>query len=405
MFLQKTRGEFLMTALLIKLFVKNPADTKSAQSRNQYGNLGSAVGIFANILLSALKIVIGILGGVLSVTADGLNNLADMGSSVVTLIGFKLAGKPADRDHPFGHGRMEYISAFIVSFLILLVGFELLKDSATALRDGVAAPKFSRLAIIALIISIAVKFWLYFFNRKIGKKIESTALIATAKDCLNDCISTGAILIVAIITNFVEISFNLDAVMAIGVALFILWSGFCSARDTLNEILGGPPEVQLIKDINDTILSFDEFYGIHDLIVHNYGPGRQFASVHVEVPHNANIVACHEKIDLCEKLVLEKLDVNLVIHMDPIDTDDESITKARVAMVNIIKDIDPKLTLHDFRMTPAGDTRTNLIFDVVMPSELNLSEKELNDIICQKAREYDKTYVCVITFDQDFTGQ
>ena len=218
-------------------------------------------------------------------------------------------------------------------------------------------------------------------------------------------IATGAILMVAIITKFAEVPFNLDAAMAIGVALFILWSGFCSARDTLNEILGAPPEPQLIKDINDTILSFDEFYGIHDLIVHNYGPGRQFASVHVEVPHNSDIVACHEKIDLCEKLVIEKLGINLVIHMDPIDTNDETVSKARGAMVEIIKQIDPGLTLHDFRMTPAGDTRTNLIFDVVIPSDLKISEKKLNDLICQNAHQKDKTYVCVITFDRDFTGQ
>ncbi|MBR3968476.1 MAG: cation transporter [Clostridia bacterium] len=394
-----------MTSLLIKLFVKNHTNTKSSDTRARYGNLGSVVGICANILLSALKIVIGIIGGVLSVTADGFNNLADAGSSVVTLIGFKLANKPADRDHPFGHGRMEYISAFIISFLILLVGFELLKDSVFALRDKVPMPQFELVSIIILIISIVTKCWLYLFNRKIGKTIDSAALIATAKDSLNDCIATTAILVAAVISKFVALPFNLDAIMAIGVALFILWSGFSSAKDTLDEILGGPPEKQLIKDINDTILSFDEFYGIHDLIVHNYGPGRQFASVHVEVPHNADIVACHEKIDLCEKLVCEKLGVNLVIHMDPIDTDDESIAKARQSMVQIIKSIDENLSLHDFRMTPASNTRTNLIFDVVIPSELKLGEKELNDIICQKAQEADKTYVCVITYDHDFTGQ
>lgn len=394
-----------MTGLLIKFFVKNPTDTKTVTARNRYGNLGSAVGIVVNVLLSLFKILVGILSGVLSLTADGFNNLADAGSSVVTLIGFKLANKPADRDHPFGHGRMEYISAFIVSFLILLVGFELLKDSVNTLIDGTASARFSNVAIIILIISILVKCWLFFFNRKIGKIIDSSALIATAKDSLNDCIATGAILAVAIISRFVTLSFNLDAVMAIGVALFILWSGYNSAKDTLDEILGGPPEHQLIKDINDTILSFDEFYGIHDLIVHNYGPGRQFASVHVEVPHDADIVACHEKIDLCEKLIQEKFGVNLVIHMDPIDTNDESVAKARQVMVGILKDIDPKLTLHDFRMTPAGDTRTNLIFDVVMPPQINLTEKELNDAICQKAHEANKTYVCVITFDQDFTGQ
>lgn len=394
-----------MTALLIKLFVKNHTDIKSVSVRNSYGNLGSVVGIAANVLLSIIKIVIGYVTASLSIVADGFNNLADVGSSVVTLIGFKLANKPADRDHPFGHGRMEYISAFIVSFLILLVGFELLKNSVMSLINGTPAPVFSNMAITVLIISIAVKLWLFIFNRRIGKTIDSSALIATAKDSLNDCIATGAILVVAIISKFVILPFNLDAVMAIGVALFILWSGFCSAKDTLNEILGGPPEQELIKDINDTILSFDEFYGIHDLIVHNYGPGRQFASVHVEVPHNADIVACHEKIDICEKLVSEKLGVNLVIHMDPIDTDNEAVTAAREVLLNILKNIDQKLTLHDFRMTPAGGTRTNLIFDVVIPSHLKLSENELNDIICQKAHEYDKTYVCVITFDRDFTGQ
>lgn len=394
-----------MTALLIKLFVKNHTDIKSADVRNRYGNLGSVVGIAANILLSLFKIVIGLISGILSLTADGFNNLADVGSSVVTLIGFKLANKPADRDHPFGHGRMEYISAFIVSFLILLVGFELLKNSANALIDGTSSPVFSGTAIIVLGASILVKLWLFFFNRKIGKIIDSSALTATAKDSLNDCVATAAILVAAIVTNFVSLPFNLDAVMAICVALFILWSGFCSAKDTLDEILGGPPEPQLISDINDTILSFDEFHGIHDLIVHNYGPGRQFASVHVEVPHDADIVACHEKIDICEKLVCEKLGINLVIHMDPIDTNDETVAAAREKMVNILKDIDQKLTLHDFRMTPAANTRTNLIFDVVIPSHLKLSESELNDIICQKAHEADKTYVCVITFDRDFTGQ
>ncbi len=394
-----------MTALLVKLFVKNSTDTKSVAVRNTYGNLGSAVGIAANVLLSVIKIVIGLIGGSLSITADGFNNLADVGSSVVTLIGFKLANKPADRDHPFGHGRMEYISAFIVSFLILLVGFELLKNSVTALIDGATSPVFSKTAIAILVISIVIKLWLFLFNKKIGKIIDSSALIATAKDSLNDCIATAAILVAAVVTSLVKLPFNLDAVMAIGVALFILWSGFCSARDTLDEILGGPPDSQLIKDINDTILSFDEFNGIHDLIVHNYGPGRQFASVHVEVPVGIDIVACHEKIDICEKLIQEKFGVNLVIHMDPIDTDNESVAAARDTMVNILKEIDTKLTLHDFRMTPAGDTRTNLIFDVVVPADLKLSENELNDTICQAAHKADKTYICVITFDRDFTGQ
>lgn len=394
-----------MTDLLIKLFVKNRTDTKSVTVRNNYGNLGSGVGIFANILLSVVKITVGLLSGSLSITADGFNNLSDLGSSLITLLGFKLAGKPADRDHPFGHGRMEYISAFVVAFSILLVGFELLKNSVSALINGTAAPTFTSTAMAVLAVSIAVKFWMFTFNRKIGKIIDSSALTATAKDSLNDCVATAAILISAIIARFVELPFNLDAVMAIGVAIFIIWSGFTTAKDTLDQILGGPPEPKLIKDISDIVLSFDEFCGIHDLIIHNYGPGRQFASVHVEVPHDTDVVACHEKIDLCEKLVGEKTGVNLVIHMDPIDTDDAAVTAARQTIVNIIKSIDPKLTLHDFRMTPAANTRTNLIFDVVIPSHLKLSEAELNDIICKAAQEADKTYVCVITFDRDFTGQ
>ena len=393
-----------MTSLFIRLFVKNNTDTKSETVRANYGHLGSMVGICANILLSVIKISVGLITSSLSIVADGFNNLSDMGSSVVTMIGFKLAGKPADRDHPFGHGRMEYISAFVISFLILLVGFELLKNSVSALVGGKAAPDYSYISIAALIISIAVKLWMFFFNRKIGKIIDSSALIATARDSLNDCVATGAILIAAIITKFVSLPFNLDAVMSIAVALFIIWSGFSSAKGTLDEILGGPPSKQLIKNISDMILSFEEFKGIHDLIVHNYGPGRQFASVHVEVPQNIDIVACHEKIDLCEKLVFEKLGVNLVIHMDPIDTDDETVKATKQKIVEILKSIDERLTLHDFRMTPAASMRTNLIFDVVVPSELKYTVTQLNDMICVRAREINETYACVITFDSDFTG-
>ena len=394
-----------MTSLLIKLFIKNGGDVKSPAVRQSYGNLGSLVGICANIILSIIKIAVGLISGSLSIVADGFNNLADMGSSVITLIGFKLAGKPADRDHPFGHGRMEYISAFVISFIIILVGFELLKNSVSALVGGEASPVFSNVAVLVLVISILTKFWMFLFNRKIGGIIDSSALAATAKDSLNDCVTTGAIFVAAIITKLVALPFNLDAVMAIGVALFIMWSGVSSVKDTLDEILGKPPEQQLINDINDTILSFDGFRGIHDLIVHNYGPGRQFASVHVEVPQNSDIVACHEKIDICEKLIGEKFGVNLDIHMDPIDTDNQTVATAKQSMISVLKEIDPKLTLHDFRMTPATETRTNLIFDVVIPSHLKMSEEELGALINQKAKEIDKTYVCVITFDRDFTGQ
>lgn len=393
-----------MTALLIKLFVKTPQDIKNPKTRQSFGTLGSIIGIICNLILCIIKIAAGLLSGSISIVADGLNNLSDMGSSVITMIGFKLAGKPADSDHPFGHGRMEYMSAFIVAVLILLVGFELLKSSVSSLISGEKSPVYSLTAIVILIVSIAIKFWLYLFNRKIGKKIDSEALIATAKDSLNDCITTFAILVSVVFSMFTNLSFNLDAVMGIFVSLFILYSGISSAKETINQILGMPPEKELIDNIENTILSFNDFVGIHDLIVHNYGPGRQFASVHVEVPQNIDTVKCHEQIDLCEKLLYEQLDVSVVIHMDPIDTDDENVTKVREDLSVALKNIDQNLSLHDFRMTPVCDNKTNLIFDVVVPSKLGISNTKLREKIEQSAKEINPTFTCVITFDNDFTG-
>ncbi len=391
-----------MTELLIKLFVKNYKDIKNNRVRENYGNLGSIVGILCNLLLCVFKIAVGSVIGSISITADGFNNLSDMGSSVVTMVGFKLSNKPADSDHPFGHGRMEYMSAFIVSVLILLVGFELFKSSFTAFINNSSSPKYSVISIIILAVSILVKLWMFLFNRKLGKKIDSDSLIATAQDSLNDAVATVAILIAAGVSYCITLPFNLDAVMGIGVAVFILISGINSAKDTLNRILGAPPEKELIDNIKDIIMSYEPFVGIHDLIVHNYGPGRQFASVHVEVPQNVDIVKCHEQIDLCEKVIGEKLDVQLVIHMDPIDVNNEIVNQAKDEMNRAIKIIDQNLTLHDFRMTPECDTRTNLIFDVVIPSNCKLSEKELNSKICEIAKLINPSYCCVITFDRDY---
>ena len=394
-----------MTKLLVKLFIKNSEDVNDSAVRLKYGTLGGAVGIVCNLFLCALKITVGIITASISIVADGLNNLSDMGSSIITMIGFKMAGKPADSDHPFGHGRMEYMSAFIVAMLILLVGAELLKSSVTALATGESAPAYSVWAIIILAVSVLVKLWMCLFNRRLGKKIDSEALIATAQDSLNDMVATSVILLSVGISMLVTLPFNLDAVMGILVALFILYSGLASAKDTLNEILGTPPDKKLIKEIEDTIISFKEFKGIHDLIVHNYGPGRQFASVHVEVPQDSDIVKCHEQIDLCEKLVDEKLNISLVIHMDPIDVNNEAVTKAKKGIIDAVKEIDENMSVHDFRMTPAGKTRTNLIFDVVVPSAVKISHDELNEIISEKAKKINPTYCCVITFDNDFTGR
>ncbi len=394
-----------MTDILIKAFIKNPDDTKDKAVRERYGTLGSAVGIICNILLSLIKISIGVLAGSISIIADGLNNLSDMGSSVITMLGFKLAGRPADRDHPFGHGRIEYISAFAVALLILLVGFELLTSSIETLIGGDRAPKYGIWAIVALIVSVVIKLWMYLFNRKLAKKINSSALAATAQDCINDVIATAAILVAVIISSLIALPFNLDAVMAAGVALFILWSGVTAAKDTLDEILGRAPDPELIKELEREIMSFEGFLGIHDLIVHNYGPGRQFASVHVEVPQDTDIVKCHEQIDLCEKYVVEKTGVALVIHMDPIDINNERIQTAKASMQRIISEIDERLTLHDFRMTPSAERINNLIFDVVVPAKFDMANDELNALICRKARETNDTYCCVITFDNDFTGK
>ncbi|MBQ8532074.1 MAG: cation transporter [Clostridia bacterium] len=393
-----------MSSLLIRLFVKNPEDVKDVNVRQAYGTLGSFVGIFCNLLLCIIKITVGLISGSISIAADGFNNLSDMGSSIITMIGFKLAGKPADSDHPFGHGRMEHMSAFVVAILILLVGIELFKSSVKTLVNGEVMPNYSVWAIIILAISILLKFWMFAFNRKVGKKICSEALLATAQDSLNDMIATAVILISVGVSMLVSLPFNLDAVMGIGVSLFVLYSGIMSAKETLDQILGSPPDKELIDEIKNTVLSFKQFVGIHDLIVHNYGAGRQFASVHVEVPQNCDIVKCHEQIDLCEKLINEKLDVCLVIHMDPIDTDNAAVIETKQKMVEGIKVIDERLTLHDFRMTPVSDNRTNLIFDVVVPSDLKLTRRELQNKITVMAQLINPTFQCVITFDNDYIG-
>lgn len=394
-----------MTQLLIKLFVKNSKDVKDPAVRESYGKLGGTVGIVCNIFLSLIKIVVGFITASISIVADGFNNLSDMGSSVIALIGFKMAGKPADSDHPYGHGRIEYLSAFLVSVCIMLVGSELLISSVKTLTSGETAPKYTVWSVAVLAVSVILKFWMFFFNRSLGKAISSEVLSATAKDSINDCVASLAILASCAVSTFVKLPFSLDAVMGCVVSLFILWSGVSSAKGTVNEILGTPPDPELIGDIEHSIMSFGEFIGIHDLIIHNYGPGRQFASVHVEVPQDIDMVYCHEQIDLCEKLVCEQTGVQLVIHMDPIDVNNESVQRAREAMTQAIKQIDDRLTLHDFRMTPQGKTRTNLIFDVVVPSGLAISHEELKAQISDKARQVDPSFCCVVTVDNDFLGK
>lgn len=391
-----------MTELLIKLFIKNRDKVTDSTVREKHGTLAGVVGILCNLILFSVKLAAGLLSASISIIADALNNLSDMGSSVVTMFGFKLASKPADPDHPYGHGRFEYIAAFVVSGFILVMGFELLKGSVEKMISP-STVDFGFLSIIILAISIAVKLWMFFFNRKLGKKINSAALIATARDSVNDAITTTAILVSVLIMKFTAL--NIDAFVGLVMALYVLWSGIKTARETLDPLLGEPIDEETAAAIEREIMSFDGFLGIHDLLAHNYGPGRCFASVHVEVPADINIVKCHEQIDLCEKQVFERTGVMLTVHMDPVETDNEKLNQAKSVIAERIKAIHPALTMHDFRMTPKSDERTNLIFDVVLPAGMETEKQSVKKRIEEIAREIDPTYRCVITFDINFVGK
>lgn len=393
-----------MTNLLLKLFVKEKENVNDVRVRARYGTLSGIVCILCNLLLSTIKITVGLLIGSLSVMADGLNNLSDMGSGVITMVGFKMAAKPADKDHPFGHGRMEYLSAFIVSMLILLVGFELVKSSAETLIAGEKAPTYHIYIYIILGISVLIKFWLFMFNRKLAKKIDSDALGATAQDSFNDSVATMVIIAAAVISPLIS-NVNIDAIMGVLVGLFITYSGIASAKETVDKLLGQPPEESTVKELEETILSFSDFLGIHDLVIHNYGPGRCIASVHIEVPQDIDVVHCHEQVDLCEKTVAEKLGIELTMHTDPIDVNTEEVVEMRNKIGEAVKRVEENANVHDFRMTPVGNMQTNLIFDAVLPNDSKLSDKEFAEKIRQEVAKIDSTLACVITVDRDYIGK
>lgn len=391
----------MKSPLLARLFIKNYTDTENAAVREKYVVTGGIFGIICNLLLFGVKLFAGILSNSVSITADAFNNLSDTGSSLVSMLGIKLSLKPADRDHPFGHGRIEYMSAFAVSALIIVVGVELLKSSfEKILKPEVVT--YTWLSAGILIFSVLIKLMMFKVNRSLGNAIGSAALIATSQDSINDSISTAAVLLGIPVAVFFKTS--IDAYIGVAVSAFILYSGFNTAKDALDPLLGSAPDPLLVKNIGGIILSHDDFVGIHDLIVHNYGHGRMFASVHVEVPCTVNIVLCHEKIDLLEKELFEKTGVETVIHMDPIETDNPTLNRVKSEISKILKTIDERLTLHDFRMTPKTDDQTNLIFDIVIPSGIKLTENEIKDTVCMKAKEIDGTYTCVITFDKDYTA-
>lgn len=385
-----------MTGILIRLFVKDSENVKDTKVRGAYGTLAGIVGIICNIILCAGKMFVGIISGSVSITADALNNLTDATSSIVTLIGFQLAKKPADEDHPFGHARFEYLSGLAVAAMILIIGFQLAKSSIEKILNPTDV-NFTKALGIVMIISILGKFWLYLFNRKIAKKISSTSISATADDARNDVITTNAVLIGIVIAQVIGI--NLDGYIGVVVSLFIFISGINTAKETISPLLGAPADEELVKMISDNMLEYDSrILGIHDLMVHDYGPGQRFASVHAEIDRNEDVMSAHELLDNIERMFLEEHRIQMVIHYDPIVTDDQELNKMKAVILEEIAEIDEKFKIHDFRMVK-GNEHTNLIFDMVIPRSYEGKQLEIKAMLDKKLSEYEHKYYTVITFD------
>ncbi len=387
-----------MTGLLLRLFIKDYQNTRSPVVRASYGKLAGSTGIFCNLLLFIGKLAAGIISGSVAITADAVNNLSDAASSIVTLIGFKMAERPADKEHPYGHARMEYLSGLAVAGLILVIGVELGKSSL----DKIIHPElidFSALIVGILLVSIAVKLWMAFFNTTLGRRINSATLIATAADSRNDVISTTAVLLSCLVGYF----FNLpiDGYVGLLVAAFIIWSGCSIAKETISPLLGQPADPELVAAIRDLILSHEKILGLHDLMVHDYGPGQCFASVHVEMDSKEDPLICHDIIDDIERDILNELKVHLVIHYDPIVTDDAELNHMRRLILHEIHDINPELSIHDFRMV-RGPGHTNLIFDLVIPYSMQEQQDKLKQHIDRRVQFEGKQYYTVITFDNKY---
>ena len=385
-----------MTKLLLRLFVKNPEDTANPKTRSAVGKLSGIVGILSNLLLFAGKLIVGTLSGSVSITADAMNNLSDASSSIVTFLGFKLAEKPADEDHPYGHARFEYLSGLAVAALIIVIGFELAKTSVQKILNPTAVT-FSVVTVCVLAGSIVIKLWLSIFNRTLGNKIHSSALNATAADSRNDCISTGAVLLAGIVEYFT--AWRIDGYMGLAVALFILWSGANLAKETINPLLGEAASPELQERIVDYVSAHPKVLGYHDLMVHDYGPGQRFATLHVEMDQNEDPLKCHEIIDDMERECLKSHNIHLVIHYDPVVTDDPELNRLLDATRDILSSIDARLQPHDFRMV-RSDGHTNLIFDVALPSDLQDRKKEIRRTVETQLSQQENTDIyAVITFD------
>lgn len=384
-----------MTEFLLRLFIKDYQNTESPAVRSSVGKLAGKTGILCNILLFSVKLTVGFIAGSVSIVADAVNNLSDAFSSLVTFLGFRLAQRPADADHPYGHARYEYISGLVVSALILLMGTELVKSSVSKIFHP-ASVEFSNVSLAVLVFSICIKLWMFEFYRLLGKRINSTALKVSSADSRNDIIATLAVLVGCLSERFLH--WNIDAYVGLAVAVFILYSGVCIARETISPLLGKQADSELIQQISHSILSHEKILGIHDLLVHDYGPGKCFASVHAELNANEESLVCHDVIDSIERDVLEKFNVNMVIHYDPVVLDDSEWNDMQITVRKIIEKISPELSMHDFRLVK-DDIQTKIVFDLAVPYSMKVENNELKERIDVSLSELGKHYVTVINFD------
>ena len=387
-----------MTELLARIFIKDRHNTTDMRVRHAYGVLCGAFGVFLNIVLFGVKFAAGLISGSVAITADAFNNLSDAGSSVVTMVGFKMAGQKPDPEHPFGHGRIEYVTGLVVSMIIILMGFELLKSSYEKIRHP-ELPQLTPLVAGILIFSIIVKLYMYYYNTKTGEKISSAAMRATALDSFTDSIATLVVLACALIGYYFGVA--IDGWCGLAVSAFVLYAGISSAKDTIDPLLGSMPSKEYVETIEKFVTSYDDVIGIHDLVVHDYGPGRVMISLHAEVPANRNIVEVHDTIDNIEHRINEALGCQCVIHMDPVVVGDPAIDRMRRLCLLIAKSVDERFTIHDFRMVK-GPSHTNLIFDVVAPFDCKLSEEEIRNTICAKVESLPGNHFAVIDVDRPF---
>lgn len=390
-----------MTEFLVRHFVKDYQEVENAAVRTAYGVFASIVGILCNTFLFLVKFVIGLVLNSVSVTADAFNNLSDAASSVISFIGVKMAGKPADKEHPFGHGRIEYIAAFVVSFLVLEVGITFLKDSIGKIRHPEIL-NFQILSVVILLLSVGVKLWLGIFNRKLGRKIDSKVMMAVFTDSIGDVITTGATILSVVFFGLTGI--NIDGAVGFCVALVVIWAGIGIARDTLEPLIGEAIDPQMYEKVKNFVESYDGIVGTHDLIIHNYGPNKNMASIHAEVPNHADIEEAHELIDQIERDAARKLGMMLVIHMDPVEMENEQVIRMRGQVEEVLAQLDDKCSIHDFRAVN-GENQVNLIFDMVVPFEYTQEqEKELQKRLTARLREKDRRYNCVIMMEHSYVS-